>query len=248
MTKARAPVKLLDENGRRVDGRLPDEMRRLRIEAGVLRNADGSAYVELGNNKVISAVYGPREATPRHEALSDRALLRCKYTMLPFSVADRKSPQPSRREIELSKVIREALAPAIFLNEYPRTAIDVFINILEADGGTRTASIIAASVALADAGIAMRDLVAAIAVGKIGNVLVLDINGLEDQYGDGDMPIAMMPKLGEITLIQADGIYTPQEIEQAISMASKAIRRIYEEQVRALRSKYEAVRQEVDEE
>ncbi len=248
MTKARAIIKLLDENGRRVDGRLPDEMRRLRIEVGVLRNADGSAYVELGNNKVIAAVYGPREVTPRHEALSDRALLRCKYTMLPFSVADRKSPQPSRREIELSKVIREALAPAIFLNEYPRTAIDVFINILEADGGTRTASIIAASVALADAGIAMRDLVAAIAVGKIGNVLVLDINGLEDQYGDGDMPIAMMPKLGEITLIQADGIYTPQEIEQAISMASKAIRRIYEEQVRALRSKYEAVRQEVGEE
>jgi len=244
MTKAKN-VKLIDENGRRTDGRLPDEMRPLKVESGVLKNADGSAYVELGNNKVVAAVYGPREVTPRHEALSDRALLRCRYAMLPFSVADRKSPQPTRREIELSKVIREALAPAIFLNEYPRTAIDVFINVLEADGGTRTASIIAASVALADAGIAMRDLVAAIAVGKIGDILVLDINGLEDQYGDGDMPIAMMPKLGEITLIQADGVYTPQEVEQAVAMASRAIKRIYEEQVKALKSKYEAVRLEV---
>ncbi|AKG39146.1 MAG: exosome complex exonuclease Rrp41 [Infirmifilum sp.] len=240
-------VKLLDENGRRSDGRLPDEMRPLKIEAGVLRNADGSAYVELGNNKVIAAVYGPREVTPRHEALSDRAILRCKYSMLPFSVAERKSPQPSRREIELSKVIREALTPAIFLNEYPRTTIDVFINILEADGGTRTASIIAAAVALADAGIAMRDLVAAIAVGKIGDILVLDINGLEDQHGDGDMPIAMMPKLGEVTLIQADGVFTPEEIERALSMVSKPIKRIYEEQVKALKSKYESIRQEVTE-
>lgn len=237
-------VKLIDENGRRTDGRLPDEMRPLKIEAGVIKNADGSAYVELGNNKVVAAVYGPREVVPRHEALSDRALLRCRYAMLPFSVSERKSPQPSRREIELSKVIREALAPALFLNEYPRTVIDVFTNVIEADGGTRTASIIAASVALADAGIAMRDLVAAIAVGKIGDILVLDINGLEDQYGNGDMPIAMMPKTGEITLIQADGLFTPQEIEQAISMASKAISKIYAEQIKALKAKYEAAKAE----
>lgn len=246
MTKAKN-VKLLDENGRRNDGRLPGEMRPLKIEAGVLKNADGSAYVELGNNKVVAAVYGPREVTPRHEAVSDKAILRCKYTMLPFSVAERKSPQPSRREVELSKVIREALTPAIFLNDYPRTTIDVFINILEADGGTRTASITAAAVALADAGIAMRDLVAAIAVGKIQDVLVLDINGLEDQYGDGDMPIAMMPKLGEITLIQADGVFTREEIEQALTMVSNPIKRIYEEQVKALKNKYESARQEVSE-
>ena len=237
------PERLIDENGRRVDGRLPDEMRALRIEAGVLRNADGSAYVELGNNKVIAAVYGPREVIPRHDALPDRAVLRCKYTMLPFSVEERKSPQPSRREIELSKVIREALAPAIFLSEYPRTAIEVYIHILEADGGTRTASITAGAVALADAGIAMKDLVAAIAVGKIGDLLVLDINGVEDRYGDGDMPIAMMPSRGEITLLQADGVFTPQELEEALALAQKAIQKIYAEQIRALKSKYEAVKE-----
>ncbi|ABL77986.1 exosome complex exonuclease Rrp41 [Thermofilum pendens] len=241
--KRGAPERLIDENGRRVDGRLPDEMRPLRVEAGVLKNADGSAYVELGNNKVLAAVYGPREPMPRHEALPDRAILKCRYSMLPFSVAERKSPQPSRREIELSKVIREALAPAVFLNEYPRTSIEVYIHILEADGGTRTASIIAGSVALADAGIAMRDLVAAIAVGKIGNVLVLDINGIEDQYGDGDMPIAMMPQRGEITLLQADGVFTPQEIEEALRLAQKAFQKIYAEQVRALKTKYESVKE-----
>jgi len=237
--KKTPPRKLIDENGWRTDGRRLDEMRPLRIEAGVLKNADGSAYVELGNNKVIAAVYGPKEVVPKHDALPDRAVFRCRYTMLPFSVDERKPPQPSRREIELSKVIREALAPAIFLSDYPRTAIELYVNILQADGGTRTASIIAGSVALADAGISMKDLVVAIAVGKIGEVLVLDINGIEDQFGDGDMPIAMMPNRGEITLLQADGIYTPQQIEEALNLAQKAFQKIYAEQVRALKSKYE---------
>ncbi|MEM0257782.1 MAG: exosome complex exonuclease Rrp41 [Thermofilum sp.] len=231
-------MKLIDEQGRRVDGRLPDEMRPLRIEVGKLKSADGSAYVELGNNKVIAAVYGPREVVPRHEVIPDRALLRCRYTMLPFSVAERKSPQPTRREIEISKVVREALVPAVFLEEYPRTAIDVYINVLEADGGTRTASIIAAATALADAGIAMRDLVAAVAIGKIGNLLVVDINGVEDQYGDGDMPIAMMPRYGEITLIQADGVFTKEEVKRALELASKHIDEIHRLQIKALKETY----------
>jgi exosome complex component RRP41 len=75
--------------------------------------------------------------------------------MAPFSVQERKSPAPSRREIELSKVIRESLQPSVFMEYYPRTMIDVFIEILQADGGTRCASITAASLALADAGIPM---------------------------------------------------------------------------------------------
>ncbi len=235
-------VKLLTEDGRRLDGRALNEMRRLRIEAGVLKNADGSAYVEWGRNKILVAVYGPRETHPRHEALPDRMLLRCRYSMLPFSVKEeRKSPTPTRREVEISKVIREALEPAIFLEDYPRTSVDVYIEVIEADGSTRVASITAAAVALADAGIPMMDLVAGVSIGKIEGKLALDINGLEDQYGEGDMPIAMMPRLGEVTLLQADGRFTREEIVQALSMAREAIQRIYEEQRRALKDRYSGV-------
>ncbi len=239
-------IQLIDESGKRVDGRYPNEMRRLRIEAGVLKNADGSAYIELGNNKIIVAVYGPHESTPKYLAEPDRAVIRCRYSMAPFSVSDRKSPSPSRREVELSMVIRQALEPAVFLNEYPRTMIDVFIEVLEADGGTRTASITAAAVALADAGIAMRDLVSAIAIGKVGGRLVVDLNGLEDQYGEGDMPIAMMPQLNYVTLFQADGVFTPQEIEDAFRMVADPIKKIYREQKKALKKKYVDVVREVE--
>ncbi|MEM0042619.1 MAG: exosome complex exonuclease Rrp41 [Thermofilaceae archaeon] len=235
-------VKLLTDDGRRLDGRALNELRPFRIEAGVLKNADGSAYIEWGRNKIIVAVYGPREVHPRHEALPDRMLLRCRYSMLPFSVVEeRKSPSPTRREIEISKVIREALEPAIFLEEYPRTSVDVFIEVIEADGSTRVASITAAAVALADAGIPMRDLVAGVSIGKIEGKLAIDLNGLEDQHGEGDMPIAMMPRLREVTLLQADGRFTPEEIVQALEMAREAVMKLYEEQRRALKERYSKV-------
>lgn len=238
---------LIDDEGRRLDGRGPAELRPLHIEVDVLANADGSAYVEQGNTKVLAAVYGPKEVHPRHLGLPDRAVLRCRYHMAPFSVKQRKSPAPSRREIELSKVIREALEPALFLQHYPRTAIDVFIEVLQADGGTRCASITAASLALADAGIPMRDLVAACAAGKINGVLVLDLCDIEDKHGEADVPLAMMPGLGRITLLQMDGMLTPTELKECIMLAIEGCKQIYAAQKEALRERFVRIRKEVEE-
>ncbi|MCD6458329.1 MAG: exosome complex exonuclease Rrp41 [Thermoprotei archaeon] len=238
-------IELINKEGLRIDGRKVYELRPIKIRAGFLKNADGSAYIELGHNKIIAAVYGPREAHPRHVIIPDRAVVRCRYHMAPFSVEERKSPGFSRREIELSKVIREALEPSIFVEEFPRTAIDIFVEVLEADGGTRTASITAASVALADAGIPLRDLVASIAVGKANGQIILDLNGLEDQYGDADMPVAMMPGLGQITLLQADGRFTSEEFEKALALAVKAIKKIYRVQKEALKRRYIEISKEV---
>ncbi|OYT46130.1 exosome complex exonuclease Rrp41 [Candidatus Bathyarchaeota archaeon] len=243
----KAPVKLIDEEGKRVDGREWNELRPIKIEVGVLNNADGSAYIEHGKNKILAAVYGPKEAHPRHLTLPDRALLRCRYHMAPFSVEERKSPAPSRREIELSKVIREALEPAIFLEHYPRTAIDLFIEILQADGGTRCAGITVASLALADAGIPMRDLVVACAAGKVDNKIVLDLNDIEDKEGEADVPVAFMPNLNAVTLLQMDGTLTPEEFEQAINLAIEGCKRIYKMQKEALKARYLAIKREVEE-
>jgi exosome complex component RRP41 len=237
--------KLINENGRRIDNRLPDELRSIKIDVGILKNADGSAYVEYGNTKVIAAVYGPREVVPRYEELPDRAVIRCRYRMLSFSTSERKSPAPSRREIELSKVIREALEPAILSHQYPRTAIDIFVEVINADGGTRTAGITAAALALADAGIPMLDLVASVAVGKVDGVLVLDINEIEDMYGEADMPVAAMPGLNKITMIQLNGVLTPQEFKQALALVMKGIKQIYELQKEALRKKYVEVGEQI---
>src|SRR4030065_2764710 len=103
------PERLIDEEGNRLDGRKFDELRPIKIEVGTLEKADGSAYIEQGKNKILAAVFGPREMHPKHLAQADRMVLRCRYHMAPFSVEERKSPAPSRREVELSKVIRESL-------------------------------------------------------------------------------------------------------------------------------------------
>src|SRR3989442_4091467 len=150
-------MKLIDADGRRLDGRKFNELRPIRLEAGVLRRADGSAYMEWGGNKVLAAVYGPREAHPRHLQGPARGLAQCRYNMAPFSVSDRKRPGPDRRSVETSKVISEAFASVVFVEQVPRTSGDIFIEVLPADAGTRCAGLTAASVALADAGVPMPD-------------------------------------------------------------------------------------------
>jgi len=241
------PEKLIDKKGLRLDGRKIDELRPLKLEVGVLSNADGSAYIEHGKNKILAAVYGPKEMHPKHLSLPDRMVLRCRYHMAPFSVQERKSPAPSRREVELSKVIREALEPAVFVEYYPRSGIDVFVEVLQADGGTRCASITAAALAIADAGIPMRDLVVACAAGKVDDKVVLDLMDTEDKVGVADVPVAFMPNLEAVTLLQMDGILTPEEFETAMNLAIEGCRKIYVLQKEALKTKYMNVKEEVEE-
>jgi exosome complex component RRP41 len=238
------PEKFIDENGLRLDGRKIDQIRDIKIEIGILNRADGSCYLEFGNNKIMAAVYGPREVHPRHQQKATRAIVRYKYNMASFSVEDRKRPGPDRRSIEVSKVSREAFEKEIFTELYPKSAIDIFIEILQADAGTRTAAINAASLALADAGIPMRGLISSCAVGKVDDTLILDLNKDEDNYGQADMPIAMSTD-GKITLLQMDGHLTQEEFKKGLEMAQQGCREIYELQRKALIDHYNNTQKEI---
>ena len=231
-------IKLIDENGRRMDGRNRNELRPIRVEAGVLKRADGSCRIEWGQNKVIAAVYGPREAHPKHLQHPAKGIVQCRYNMASFSVGERKRPGPDRRSQEISKVISNALENVIFVEQFPRASIDIFIEVLEANAGTRCVGLTAASVALADAGIPMRDLVPSCAAGKVQGTVVLDPMKEEDNFGEADLPIALLPKTGEILLMQMDGHFTQAEFEEAYGMATDACMRIYEMQKEALRRRY----------
>ena len=230
------PEKLIVD-GKRLDGRGPFDLRTIKFQAGVLKRADGSCYLEFGGNKVMAAVYGPREVHPRHLQQASNAIVRYRYNMASFSVEERKRPGPDRRSIEISKVSREALESVILKELYPRSAIDIFVEILQADAGTRVAAINAASVALADAGIPMKCLVSACAVGKADDVLVLDLSKDEDNYGQADLPIAMN-QFGEITLCQMDGHLTSDEFSTAMNMAIEGCKKLHELQKQALVDKY----------
>src|SRR3989338_4140184 len=143
----------------RIDGRKFDELRKIEAQAGVIKNADGSAYFRIGNTIAHAAVYGPRELFPKFLQNPKKGLLRCNYNMMPFSgMGERVRPGPSRRSKEISMVTKNALDPVVDLSEFPNSVVDVFIELTETDAGSRCAGICAASIALADAGIPMKDM------------------------------------------------------------------------------------------
>lgn len=231
-------VKLITKDGLRLDGRTAEELRPIKIETGVLNRADGSAYIEWGGNKIMVAVYGPREAYPKHTQDINKAIVKARYNMAAFSVDERKRPGPDRRSIEISKVISEALDQAIMVEQFPRTQIDVFIEVLQADAGTRIAGLTAAAVAVASAGIPMNDFVVGCTAGKVEGKIVLDLSKEEDNFGDADLPMGVLSKTGRIVLLQMDGDLTTEEFDTATEMIMKATKRINEMQREALSSRF----------
>ena len=231
-------IVLLSKDGKRLDGRKLDELRKIKMEAGVLHRADGSCYLEWGGNKVLVAVYGPREALPKHIQNPLRAIVSARYNMAAFSVEDRKRPGPDRRSREISKVISEALEGVILTEQFPRATIDVNIEVLDAEAGTRCAGLTAAAVALADAGIPMRDIPVSCAAGKIDKHVVLDLGKEEDNYGEADLPIAIAPRTDEILLMQMDGHLTLDEFDEAVKLAIRGCHIVSEIQKKALFDKY----------
>jgi exosome complex component RRP41 len=225
----------------RLDNRAFDQTREIEAKAGVIRRADGSAWFKIGKTEAYAAVYGPRNLFPRFRQDPSTGILRCHYNMMPFSGSgDRVRPGGSRRSKEISAVTEMALSPVLDLQDYPNAVVDVFIEFPQTDAGSRCAGICAAAIALADAGISMKDLVAAIAVGKVDESIIVDLNYDEESY-DGevaDIPIAVIPSTGELSLIQCDGKISQEQLKQAIELGVKTCVKINEIQRNALREKY----------
>jgi exosome complex component RRP41 len=161
--------------------------------------------------------------------------------MMPFSGhGDRVRPGQNRRAKEISKITELALQPVIDLSEFPNSVVDVFIELPQTDAGTRCAGIVAASMALADAGIPMKDLVCAVSVGKVSDKLCVDLIYDEEAHEDGatDIPISMIPSTGKFSSLQLDGQIPPAELRKALEMAKNAVMQIYEVQRTALKAKY----------
>ena len=231
---------------KRFDSRKFDEPREMEAKVGIVKRADGSAMFRMGKTIAIAAVYGPRQLYPSFLQNPETGILRCNYDMLSFSVTDRKRPGPSRRSVEISLVTTNSLLPAIDLSGFPNTVVDVFIQIIQADAGTRCCGICAASMALADAGIPMKDLVCAISVGKVGDKVVLDLNKEEEDHQEGatDIPVAMMPRSNEVTLLQLDGEVNKEDLVQALRYAKKGVDQIYKLQKDELKKKYGGIKNE----
>ena len=145
-------------------------------------------------------------------------------------------------------VTEKALLPVVDLNDYPNAVVDVYIELSQTDAGSRCCGINAAAIALADAGIPMKDIVAAVAVGRADGQVIVDLDYEEEHLHEfievesqevADIPVAMIPSTSEITLLQMDGIIPKEDLMRAIGKAKDAIMKISEIQRNALKEKYE---------
>jgi len=223
---------------KRPDSRKVDEIREMKAKVGIVPNADGSAMFSTGDTIAIAAVYGPKIMHPQHSQNPKKGTLRCTYNMNSFSVGDRIRPGPSRRSTEISKITEWALNPVVMLDKYPSQVVDVHINIIQADAGTRCAGINAAALALAHAGIPMKNMVSSVSVGKLDKQLVVDLNKAEEDFEEGegstDIPISFTGD-GKLTHIQLDGKISAKQLKEAVELARKATQKIYEVQKKALK-------------
>ena len=224
---------------KRPDKRKFDELRPIRAEVGIIPNATGSAMFAFGDTVAIAGVYGPKQMHPQHMQDPEQTVLRCNYNMLPFSVTERARPGPNRRSKEIGMVTSNALAKVIDLKKFPSTVIDVEIMILQANASTRCAGINAAAMALAQAGIVMKEMVSSVSIGKIDDKIVTDITKEEEDHKEGegstDIPFAITSNSESISLLQLDGKMPTKRLMEAVEAAKKACKKINKYQVRALK-------------
>jgi exosome complex component RRP41 len=227
----------------RPDGRKYDEMRPVSAKVGIVDNADGSAMFTSGKTIAIAAVYGPKKMHPQHQQNPKKGVLRCNYNLGSFSVTERARPGKNRRSMEIDKIIEWAIEPVLLLSAFPNTVIDVHIQIIQADAGTRCAGINAAVMALAHAGIPMKGLVSSVALGKLDKTLVVDLDKAEEDWEEGegptDIPISMTDD-GQITHTQLDGKISVAQMKEILVMAGKSCKEVYEVQKKALKDSLEA--------
>ncbi|CAG8729422.1 21309_t:CDS:2, partial [Cetraspora pellucida] len=190
----------------RQDGRRANELRKIKCKPSVLSQADGSAYIEQGNTKCLAAVYGPRETRQKAQVIHNKANINVEISLAPFSM-----PQERKKR-----------------SKSDRSQIDIYLQILQFDGGTIQICINAATLALIDAGIPMQEYVCACSAGCHENHVLLDLNNAEEMADTPELTVALLPKSGKFTLLQMDSRLHVDKLEPVMNLAALGCKDIYE--------------------
>jgi len=235
----------------RIDERQPDQMRPVNIVTGYLMTAEGSALIEVGNTRVLCTA-SIEETLPAFLRGSGKGWVTAEYAMLPRATATRTAREvskgrPSGRTLEIQRLIGRSLRAVVDTSTLGERSVILDCDVLQADGGTRTAAITGAFVALASAldqlrkfGVLkqspLRDCVAATSVGLVGNEMMLDLCYEEDSRAEVDMNIVMTGS-GRFVELQATAEKTPfddGQLAKLLELGRKGVRELIDLQKRAL--------------
>lgn len=235
----------------RADGRALNEMRPVRITRGFTSNPAGSVLVEFGNTRVMCTA-SVEEGVPRFKKDSGEGWLTAEYAMLPSATHDRMPRESMKGKVkgrthEISRLVGRSLRAAVDLSELGENTIQLDCDVLQADGGTRTASITGAYVALADAidvlkergvvpGEPLLKPVAAVSVGIIDGRVSLDLPYEEDSRAEVDLNVVMQEG-GNFVEIQGtgeQGLFGRTELNSMLDVAEQGLNSLIDAQKAAL--------------
>lgn len=217
-------MNIVSEHGFRLDGRRPYQIRNLNCRLGVYSQADGSAYLEQGETKVLCAVYGPHDPHQKGRILDDRCTIKCQYSMATFSTNERKQrPRGDRRAMDFARQMEAAFEATILTENYPRSQIKIFCELLQADGSNLAACVNAASLALADAGVPMRGIVSAASCScAFGGVICADTSFREESASVGRVTVATISGREEFILTDLKNQVHRDYLSAMLDTAQKA--------------------------
>ncbi|KAI0748212.1 mRNA transport regulator 3, partial [Daedaleopsis nitida] len=186
-------------------GRGARDIRPIFLKAGLINQANGSAYIETERTKIACAVYGPRQS--KSTTYNEKGRLNVEVKFAPFSCTRRRVPIRDAEDRSVAVQIQQALIPAVRLELLPKSTIDIFVTVIENDGieGCIAAGSVAASAALADAGIEMLGLVASCSAAMVGDEIWLDPTEEEGKVSSGTLILSGMPALGTVTSVWQSG-------------------------------------------
>ncbi|MWV11058.1 ribonuclease PH [Pseudomonas sp. R-28-1W-6] len=236
---------------KRPSGRAPSQLRSVRITRNYTKHAEGSVLVEFGDTKVICTA-SVESGVPRFLKGQGQGWLTAEYGMLPRATGERNAREASRgkqggRTLEIQRLIGRSLRAALDMSKLGENTIFIDCDVIQADGGTRTASITGAMVALVDAlkllkkrgglkGEPLKQMVAAVSVGMYQGEPVLDLDYLEDSAAETDLNVVMTSAGGFIEVQgTAEGApFQPEELNAMLALAQQGMRELFELQLAAL--------------
>ncbi|KAI6107897.1 exoribonuclease, exosome component 4 [Pisolithus sp. B1] len=227
-------IEILNDGGLRSDGRRQHELRDITIEFSLQGYADASVTFQHGLTQVLVSVLGPHEAKMRSQTAHDRAVINVEVNVAAFSTGERrKRTRGDKRLLELASTIKSTFEPVVQTHLYPRSQIDIFVQVIQQDGGLLPACINGATLALAAAGIPLSDFVCAITGGVHSASSLLDLSTLEEN----DVPhvtVAIMPRTERVALVTMETRLRVESFEEIFKLAIDAGKVLYMEMKAAL--------------
>ena len=224
---------------KRPDGRKPDQLRRIKVTKNYMKNAEGSCLIEFGETKVICTA-SVEEGVPPFLKGSGKGWVTAEYGMLPRSCTSRiRREKTSGRTEEIQRLVGRSLRAVVDMSQLGERTVRIDCDVVQGDGGTRTASITGGFIALTDAihwmqqkkmieTLPVKDFVAAISVGIYQNVPVLDLNYPEDSKADVDMNVVMVGH-GAFVEVQGTcegGTFSDTQMQALLKLAKKGIKEL----------------------